>query len=382
MMSSDPSQAPADVELKRQARQRLDATIMMVDDEPLMLDVLELYLIEEGYRNFVAVDQSTQAISILQSEKPDVVFLDINMPEVDGFEILKAIRSDRNTQHLPVIVLTSDTDAATKLKALALGATDFLEKPIDSSELALRLINTLTAKAYQDQLAYYDGLTGLPNRTLFIERLNGAVAYARRTQSGLSVMTVSMDRFQNVNDSLGPLAGDRMLREAAARLRKVIKRRAVYGQADSGKLSKTLARIGGDEFSILLPDLVDDKEIANISRQILDAMRKVFVFEGNEIFPTVSIGITRFPEDSSETESLVKHAGAANELAKQKGRNNFQFYSAEMSTRADERRSLEADLHHALEREELRLYYQPQVDTQSGKVIGMESLPVLTKTAN
>jgi diguanylate cyclase (GGDEF)-like protein len=271
-------------------------------------------------------------------------------------------------------VLTSDTDAATKLKALALGATDFLEKPIDSSELALRLINTLTAKAYQDQLAYYDGLTGLPNRTLFIERLNGAVAHARRTQSGLSVMTVSMDRFQNVNDSLGPLAGDRMLREAAARLRKVIKRRAVYGQADSGKLSKTLARIGGDEFSILLPDLVDDKEIANISRQILDAMRKVFVFEGNEIFPTVSIGITRFPQDSSETESLVKHAGAANELAKQKGRNNFQFYSAEMSTRADERRSLEADLHHALEREELRLYYQPQVDTQSGKVIGMESL--------
>jgi EAL domain-containing protein (putative c-di-GMP-specific phosphodiesterase class I) len=103
-------------------------------------------------------------------------------------------------------------------------------------------------------------------------------------------------------------------------------------------------------------------------------MRKVFVFEGNEIFPTVSIGITRFPEDSSETESLVKHAGAANELAKQKGRNNFQFYSAEMSTRADERRSLEADLHHALEREELRLYYQPQIDTQSGKVIGMESL--------
>jgi diguanylate cyclase (GGDEF)-like protein len=374
MKPADMTQASPNGELKQQSAELLHATIMMVDDEPLMLDVLELYLIEEGYRNFVAVDQSTQAISILQSEKPDVVFLDINMPEVDGFEILKAIRSDRNTQHLPVIVLTSDTDAATKLKALALGATDFLEKPIDSSELALRLINTLTAKAYQDQLAYYDGLTGLPNRTLFIERLNGAVAYARRTQSGLSVMTVSMDRFQNVNDSLGPLAGDRMLREAAARLRKVIKRRAVYGQADSGKLSKTLARIGGDEFSILLPDLVDDKEIANISRQILDAMRKVFVFEGNEIFPTVSIGITRFPEDSSETESLVKHAGAANELAKQKGRNNFQFYSAEMSTRADERRSLEADLHHALEREELRLYYQPQVDTQSGKVIGMESL--------
>ena len=214
--------------------------------------------------------------------------------------------------------------------------------------MALRLRNTLTAKAYQDQLAYYDGLTGLPNRTLFLERLNRAVAHARRTQSGLSVMTVSMDRFQNVNDSLGPLAGDRMLREAAARLRKVIKRRTVHRQADPGKLSKTVARIGGDEFSILLPDLVDDKEITNISLQILDAMRKVFVFEGNEIFPTVSIGITRFPQDSSETESLVKHAGAANELAKQKGRNNFQFYSAEMSTRADERRSLEADLHHAL----------------------------------
>jgi diguanylate cyclase (GGDEF)-like protein len=375
MKPADMTQASPNGELKQQSAELLHATIMMVDDEPLMLEVLEVYLQEEGYRNFIAVDQSKQAIRILLREKPDVVFLDINMPEVDGFEILQTIRASRTTQHLPVIVLTSNTDAATKLKALELGATDFLEKPIDSSELALRLRNTLRAKAYQDKLAYYDGLTGLPNRTLFLERLNRAVTQARRSQSGLSVMNVSLDRFQNVNDSLGPLAGDRMLRQAAARLRQFVKSMtAAESQANSGEHAKTLARIGGDEFSILLPGLVESEQLGNISNQVLAMMRKVFVFENNEIFPTVSIGITRFPEDSSETESLVKHAGAANQLAKQEGRDNFQFYSAEISTRANERRSMEADLHRALERDELRLHYQPKVDAQSGDVIGMEGL--------
>jgi diguanylate cyclase (GGDEF)-like protein len=375
MKPADMTQASPNGELKQQSAELLHATIMMVDDEPLMLEVLEVYLQEEGYRNFIAVDQSKQAIRILLREKPDVVFLDINMPEVDGFEILQTIRASRTTQHLPVIVLTSNTDAATKLKALELGATDFLEKPIDSSELALRLRNTLRAKAYQDKLAYYDGLTGLPNRTLFLERLNRAVTQARRTQSGLSVMNVSLDRFQNVNDSLGPLAGDRMLRQAAARLRQFVKSMtAAESQANSAEHAKTLARIGGDEFSILLPGLVESEQLGNISNQVLAMMRKVFVFENNEIFPTVSIGITRFPEDSSETESLVKHAGAANQLAKQEGRDNFQFYSAEISMRANERRSMEADLHRALERDELRLHYQPKVDAQSGDVIGMEGL--------
>jgi diguanylate cyclase (GGDEF)-like protein len=374
MKSIEGNQPTVDVELEQQSAPLQDSIIMMVDDEPLMLEILELYLSDEGYKNFVPVQQSTQAMDILRSETPDVLFLDINMPEVDGFDILQAIRADEKTQHLAVIVLTSATDSATKLIALELGATDFLEKPIDSSELALRLRNTLTAKAYQDRLAYYDGLTGLPNRTLFLDRINWSVAHAQRTGTGLSVMNVTMDRFQNVNDSLGPQAGDNILKQAAERLQRVVKDVSQANSEEQEGLSAIVSRIGGDEFSILLPGLVDDNEIMAISDQILATMKDVFLFEGNEIYSTASIGIARFPADSSETELLLKHAGAANELAKQRGRNNSQFFSSEITERADARRNLEADLHGALEREELQLYYQPQIDVTSGAVLGMESL--------
>ncbi len=374
MKPTELPQASSEDELTLQPERLLEATIMMVDDEPLMLEVLELYLYEEGYRNFIPVDQSKQAISILLREKPDVVFLDIKMPEVDGFEILQAIRSDPATEHLAVIVLTSDTDAATKLKALELGATDFLEKPIDSSELALRLRNTLTAKAYQDKLAYYDGLTALPNRTLFLQRLDAAVEHARSAGSGLSLMILSMDRFQNVNASLGPLVGDFILKQAAARLRKVARELAEMCYIGQEERYRVLARIAGDEFSIFLPGLLDDREIKEVSKRILAVMRDVFVFEDNEIYSTVSIGISRFPTDSSEADSLVKHAGAANKLAKREGRNNYQFYPSEMTAQVNEQQRLEADLHHALERQELQLHYQPQIDARTGDVIGMESL--------
>lgn len=326
MKSIERIQPTLNVELEQQTAQLQDSIIMMVDDEPLMLEILELYLFEEGYRNFVAVQQSSQAIDILQSETPDVVFLDINMPEVDGFEILRAIRADEKTQHLAVIVLTSATDSATKLKALELGATDFLEKPIDSSELALRLRNTLTVKAHQDRLAYYDGLTGLPNRTLFLDRVNWSVAHAQRTDTGLSVMNVTMDRFHNINDSLGPLAGDSVLMEAAGRLQEVVKAVNLTSPEVKEGLSRIVSRIGGDEFSILLPGLVEHEEIVAIADQILTVMKDVFLFQGQEIYSTVSIGIASFPADSSETELLLKHAGAANELAKQRGRNNSQFF--------------------------------------------------------
>jgi diguanylate cyclase (GGDEF)-like protein len=287
---------------------------------------------------------------------------------------LRAIRANENTQHLAVIVLTSATDSATKLKALELGATDFLEKPIDSSELALRLRNTLTVKAYQDQLAYYDGLTGLPNRTSFLDRLNWSVAHAQRTDTGFSVMNISMDRFHHINDSLGPLAGDCILKQVAERLRGVIKVVEAGREMGQEGLSASAARIGGDDFSVLLPGLVDIDEITRIGEQVLAVMKDVFVFEGDEIHSTSSIGVARYPADSGETELLIKHAGAANALAKKKGRNNCQFYSAEMTAKADARRALEVDLHRALEQEQFQLYYQPQVDTGTSRIVGMEAL--------
>ncbi|MCZ6829307.1 MAG: EAL domain-containing protein [Gammaproteobacteria bacterium] len=374
MTVSNNIQRPRAVVGEEHTEQLLRATIMMVDDEPLMLEVLELYLSEEGYWNFVSVSQSTEAMAVLQREIPDIVFLDLVMPEVDGFDILREIRADEATKHLPVIILTSSNDAATKLKALELGATDFLGKPIDSSELALRLRNTLTVKAYQDQLAFYDGLTGLPNRTLFLDRLKWSITQADRAETGLSVMNVSLDRFRAINDSLGPLAGDEIIKQAASRLASVVREVDVVGRLAEDKFSKGLARMGGDEFSILLPGLVDESLIKLVGDRVLSVMREAFTFEGYDVYSTASIGVTRYPEDGADSDSIIKHASAANEWAKQQGRDNYQFYQQEMSVRANQRLILVADLHRALERGELLLHYQPQVEASTGRVVGVECL--------
>ena len=132
------------------------ATIMMVDDEATTMDVMEAFLEDAGYQHFVLLEHSSQAIAKLEEVRPDILLLDLNMPEIPGFDILKQIRAHPLMSHLPVIILTSSSDATTKLKALDLGATDFLSKPVDPSELILRVRNTLAAKAYQNQLAYYD----------------------------------------------------------------------------------------------------------------------------------------------------------------------------------------------------------------------------------
>ena len=147
------------------------ATIMMVDDEETTMEIMRAYLEDAGYQHFVLVEDSSLAMEQIEEHRPDILLLDLMMPKVPGFEILQHVRNHPKLQHLPVIILTSSSDAETKLQALDRGATDFLAKPVDPSELKLRVRNTLAARAYQNQLAYYDALTKLPNRSLFLDRL-------------------------------------------------------------------------------------------------------------------------------------------------------------------------------------------------------------------
>src|ERR1051325_2472056 len=150
------------------------AAVMMVDDEPTTTEVLQAFLENEGYQHFITTSESVRAMDLIASENPDVVLLDLNMPEVSGFDILRLMRGHNRFRYIPVIVLPSSNDSKTKLEALQPGASDFLAKPVDPSELALRLRNTLAAKAYQDRLTFYDTLTGLPNRRLFMDQIGRA----------------------------------------------------------------------------------------------------------------------------------------------------------------------------------------------------------------
>jgi diguanylate cyclase (GGDEF)-like protein len=351
-----------------------EATVMMVDDEPTTMDVLQAFLENEGYERFVTTTESNRALDLLGSENPDVVLLDLHMPGISGFDILSSMRRDQRYRHTPVIVLTSATDSDTKLKALQLGASDFLAKPVDPSELALRLRNTLAAKAYQDRLTFYDALTGLPNRRMFTDRLVWSLRCAKRDGTLGAVLHIDLDHFQKINDSLGHAVGDTLLVSVGQRLLQCVCANG-NGAADAIAESQILvSRVGGDEFNVLVPEIARIESPALMAAAILDSMREPFRVNGHEVFITPSLGIAVFPNDGEDSDSLLQHVGIAMTHAKQRGRNAYEFYSDKMDARARERLSLETKLRRAIERDELMLLYQPKVNFTTGRIVGAEAL--------
>jgi diguanylate cyclase (GGDEF)-like protein/PAS domain S-box-containing protein len=211
-------------------------------------------------------------------------------------------------------------------------------------------------------LANYDSLTGLPNRTLFRDRLGSALARAKRSKSQFALFFLDLDRFKNINDSLGHHAGDELLRGVSKRLEQFARK------------NDTIARLGGDEFTIILEDINGPEDASLVAQKILEIMTPAFILDGHEVVASPSIGITIYPDDASDMQSLLKNADTAMYQSKDKGRNRYQFYTADMNAKAYEHLILENALRHALEREEFRLYFQPQIDLHTEGVIGIEAL--------
>ncbi|HEX2059879.1 MAG TPA: EAL domain-containing protein, partial [Thermoanaerobaculia bacterium] len=210
--------------------------------------------------------------------------------------------------------------------------------------------------------AYHDALTGLPNRLLFRDRLTVALAHAKRQRTPVAVMFLDLDRFKFVNDTLGHSLGDELLRAVAARLR------AVLREGD------TIARMGGDEFTVLLADLRSVDDAAKIAQKLIDTIAYPFRVEGHELYVTTSIGIALHPNDGDTAETLLKNADAAMYRAKDAGRNSYQLCTRAMNSRAAERLSIESTLRRAVDREELVLHYQPLVRLDTRQIAGMEAL--------
>lgn len=211
-------------------------------------------------------------------------------------------------------------------------------------------------------LAYYDALTSLPNRTLLYDRLSLALAVARRSDQKLAVLFIDLDRFKTINDSLGHSIGDLLLKGVSQRLQ------ACTREQD------TIARLGGDEFLIVLTGVKDISDVAIAAERLMQATSEPFDVENHSLTVGCSIGISIFPEHGADAESLIKHADSAMYNAKEQGRHNFRFFTADMNVQAVERLSLENGLRSALDNSELFLVYQPQVDLLSGKVVGLEAL--------
>ena len=213
-----------------------------------------------------------------------------------------------------------------------------------------------------NHLAYHDALTDLPNQVLFKDRLKQAIALSRRNDHMQAVLLLNLDRFKTINDSLGYTAGDRLLQSVAQRL------------TSSVRESDTVARFGGDEFAILLTQIPRAQDAANAARAIKEALDQAFLFDDQEVFVASSIGIAIYPHDGRDTAGLLKSAGAALDRAKNHGGNNYQFYTAGGTTRALKQLVLESNLRGGLDRNEFVVHYQPQVDTRSFQLVGMEAL--------
>lgn len=227
------------------------------------------------------------------------------------------------------------------------------------------ILSDLTSRKQNEErikhLAYHDALTDLPNRYLFLDRLTLALAHSARHESTLAVLFLDLDRFKDVNDTLGHAAGDHLLQEVARRLQKCIRD------------EDTVARMGGDEFTLLLPE-VNVERAKDVARRILKVFEKPFLLEDKELLITPSIGIATASDKSIDAQTILRYADLAMYKAKESGKNRYWIYQSDMSLIAQNRLTLEQRLRRALEREEFVLYYQPQVDVVSGKLLGMEAL--------
>lgn len=352
-----------------------EAKIMLVDDEPINTDVLQTYLEGEGYSNFVTTSESVKAIEIMTREKPDVVLLDLMMPEVSGFEILTCMRETDELLHIPVVILTSSDDAETKLKALQLGAMDFLAKPVDASELALRLRNTLAAKAYQHQLINFDQLTGLPKRETFIETIDLTTIQMNAEEKKGAALHIYIENLKNVNTTMGRESGNKMIQTFARRLQASVRSIGSVQSAFDAETTVSIARTGGDKFTLFMGPIGNPQEASVLARKIINDTDQSIQLNDREMFTSVKIGIALYPDNGESVHHLLANAETAmTHIRDNGGSENFIYYSPSMNEESARLLAIETGLQTAIEKEELRVTYQPKVDLRTGKIVGAEAL--------
>ncbi len=337
--------------------------ILVVDDDRYTRLMFRNIIEEEGYR-VIEADNGTTAIDLCANDPPDLILMDGKMPIMDGFAACQYLKQQADSAHIPVLIITGLEDEDSIEKAFSVGATDYIPKPVNISVLRRRIAHLMHAsrtERHMHQLAYSDSLTGLPNRMRFTSHLTALLDANRETGKPLAVMFIDVDRFKLINDTLGHDAGDMLLKIVAERLHHCVR---------DGDL---VARLGGDEFTIVLDDIGSREVLASIARKICTAFSKPVTFLEQEIFVTLSIGISMFPSDASDIATLMKHADTAMFNAK-RYRNDFRFFEYGMEADVARRLKMEGDLRRAVDRDEMLIHYQPQVESRSGKVIGVEAL--------
>jgi diguanylate cyclase (GGDEF)-like protein len=366
--------------------------ILIADDDPFFRESLQRLLVQWGYQ-VQTVGDGNQAWEMVRSNPPDVVLLDWTMPGCSGLELCRRIRAQEIPHPTYVILLSGRARTEDSVAGLEAGADDYITKPVEFLSFRARIKVGVRVVKLQQQLAdrarvleqtlaetrqleldaaegrqrehflaFHDSLTGLPNRQLFVDRLNQTIAHTQRDRHLAAVLFVDLNGYKEINDTVGHCAGDQLLRLVAQRLKACLRE------------SDTVARLGGDEFGVIASGLSRQVDAEIIATRILESLSDSFTIDNQACTVGASIGISLWPSDAEDVETMVRRADLAMYRAKRQGTNSFVFYNRSPETGLQDRVLIENDLREALIRNEFVLHYQPRVSMHPIALTGAEAM--------
>jgi diguanylate cyclase (GGDEF)-like protein len=311
--------------------------VLIVDDVEANLRLLANVLTKAGY-SVRPAGTASLALRSIQARLPGLILLDVRMPDMDGFELCRRLKAEERTRAIPVIFISASVETEGKLEGFEAGAVDFITKPFNEAEVLARVATHLALHQARQELehknaqlltevaerkqaelklevmATHDYLTGLPSRALLLDRFTVAAALGRRNRTRLAVMSLDLDKFKSINDTLGHDAGDQVLKAVGMRITQVL------------RVSDTFARVGGDEFISVMVVASQIEDATIMAQKILDSFAEPLSIDGHQLQLSTSIGIAMYPDNAEDLETLTKKSDTAMYYSKDHGRSQFKFY--------------------------------------------------------
>jgi diguanylate cyclase (GGDEF)-like protein len=343
---------------------------IIADDEDLGRLLLAETAEASGLRA-MSFDDGAAALNAALSHEVAIVLLDVDMPGMDGYSVCRRLRAEARFASVPIVMVTGHEDAAAITRAFEAGATDFISKPVNWALLPRRLayiLRNAAAAERIERLAYFDGLTGLPNRQRCLETAQRLFADAERSQERVAVLYMDLNSFKRVNDTFGHSVGDAVLQNVAGKLSRIVSR----FQAEDAHVS--VSRFGGDEFVVLVRHHAARSLAADIAGACQATLKDPIAYDGLEFYSAPSIGIAVYPDDGADVTTVLKHADTAMYQAKSGAIGSTAMYTAAMSSRLRNWLDLEGRLRRAVQEDLLHLHYQPKFRLSDNRLVGVEAL--------